>query len=108
MNFDIPAVSPARVERKPERYQANAEVNGIRISVGWDEGYNEYTIYFPDATDIANQLHRIGRDRRYAEDLFEDAKEMASNPIDHPNVEMLCKKIGKIVQATAPDDPIEK
>jgi hypothetical protein len=68
------------VERK---FLKKETVNGIEISVGWDEGYEDYTIYLPQVqTDyekgISDQVVRIGESTEAAERVFEKAKELAA------------------------------
>ncbi len=68
------------------------EVNGVPISVGWDRGYEDYTIYFdvklpPDASDrgVYDQAIRISHRPDVAKQVFDFAAaqaEIESDPVE--------------------------
>jgi hypothetical protein len=70
-----------------ERFLGQETVNGIEISVGWDDSYGDYTIYLPqislgeEAHDqgIYDQVIRSTRLGSEARKLFKKAKEMAND-----------------------------
>ena len=97
MNFEG---APAESESK---YGDKAMVNGVEISVGWDSGYDDYTIYFPgiemtsqEAQDkgVFDQVIRISDNPEDAKKVFEYAKKVAE---EESNLYNLFKKVEAFV-----------
>ncbi|MDZ4295795.1 MAG: hypothetical protein U1A16_00295 [Patescibacteria group bacterium] len=71
-----------------ERFVEKAEVNGIKISVGWDDSlaHQEHTIYFPQIAvgekasteGVADQIIRVGQNQELAKHAFYYAEGVAS------------------------------
>jgi hypothetical protein len=85
-------VEEARLEMENEKghYLEKTNVNGIDISVGWDRGYSEYTIYFPQIIadeqaskkGVSDQVLRINKDQKNAKKVFDFASQEALNEKD--------------------------
>lgn len=83
MNLNIPSM-PSQAE-KESKYHEETIVNGIKISVGWDFGHNEYTICFPQIEtakekDVPDTIIRFGDDENspeFAKQVFKTAVEEA-------------------------------
>ena len=68
----------ARDHELEERFNDQSMINGIDISVMWDDGYDDYVIYLP-ALPAADQVIRLGTARRSeAITLFETAESIAA------------------------------
>ena len=69
-----------------EKFLAKETINGINISVGWDQGYMDYTIYLPQIEvghpGIPDQVIRISEEAEDAKKVFEFAKNEAGNSED--------------------------
>jgi len=73
------------IDRADKGFVGKTEVNGIEISVAWDQGYGEYTIFFPGIKESEKQVVRINRNIGDAQEVFEFAKseaEAVEDPID--------------------------
>jgi len=68
-----------------EHYHDRAVIHDIEISVGWDDGYKKYTIYFPQINfgeemkkaGIRDQVIIINQRNDSAEVVFDFAKQAA-------------------------------
>jgi hypothetical protein len=68
-------------EQEPKKYHEATTVNGVDISVGWDNGYNDYTIYFPQIQideessekGVYDQVIRLTRRPEVAKQVFDYA-----------------------------------
>lgn len=69
-------------------YYENTNINGINIIIRWDNGYQGYTIYFPDIKfggnlvklyGITDQIIRIGKNKETAKEVFDYACEEAKH-----------------------------
>lgn len=86
-----------------EKIHEKETVNGVEISVGWDDGYGDYTIYFPqiDISDevrergIADQVIRISESAEDAKKVFEYAKGLAERG---ESIEVIYKKVEEYIQ----------
>lgn len=88
-------------------FRKSATVNGISISVGWDAGYGDYSIYFPqidmDAAKnygVGDQVIRISENPQDAARIFEKAVELAGKKEISgraTNVYRLFKEIERVV-----------
>ena len=82
-------------------YKAKETVNGVTISVAWDEGYENYTIYFPQIIALRNgvndQVIRIDNDPKHAEEVFDYASKLALSIKD---VYELYKKVRAFIDET--------
>jgi len=63
-------------------YREQETVNGVEISVAWDESYNDYTIYFPQIVidfekGVSDQVLRITRRSEEAKKVFDYVAELA-------------------------------
>lgn len=76
-------------EKRPD-YHQQAEVNGIKFTVGFDPSYQDYVLYFPqieiDVTGESNrpadQLFRIDNDPEKAKQVFEYVAQEANKVSD--------------------------
>lgn len=74
-------------EQQGESYHEMAEVNGIDISVGWDQSYGNYTIYFPQiklgeevsARGVHDKDIRLTRRPEVAKQIFDYALKEAES-----------------------------
>jgi len=70
--------APAKEKGPDKSYLEKATVNGTEISVGWDDGYRDYTIYFPqikfgeeaEKRGVYDQVIRISERLEAAKDVF--------------------------------------
>ncbi len=75
-------------ERKDQKaYREQTNVRGIDISVGWDRGYDDYTIYFPQIEigiegGVPDQVIRISRKPEIAKQVFNFAAKKAEEAKD--------------------------
>ena len=89
--FTPDSVGPEQVGPAPEKgpdqsYGERATVNGVDISVGWDQGNDGYTIYFPQIKlgkaaseqGIYDQIIVIGSKPEAAKQVFEYAAKVAA------------------------------
>jgi hypothetical protein len=67
-------------------FSGSAEINGIKIVVEWDEGYEDYVLYLPqvdigyaraEGFDTPDQLMRLGSDTKTASTVFREASAVA-------------------------------
>jgi len=72
----------AKQEQGPDKsYHESTTVNGVEISIGWDNGYNDYTIYLPqirlgeEASEkgVYDQIIRLTRHPKIAKQVFDYA-----------------------------------
>lgn len=68
-------------------YRDKATIDGTTISVGYDNGYGDYTLYFPQIEmyndrGVADQVLRVTDDSEKAKEYFEKAKELARDGKD--------------------------
>ena len=85
-------VRDQREQQRAQRdtsYKDRTSINGIEISIAWDEGYDGYTIYFPQIdTDVgfergvADQILRISDNVEHARKVYEYAIQLASTVPD--------------------------
>ena len=95
LGWKAPKKETAEVEAP--KFREASTVNGIEISVGWDRGYDEYTIYFPqiDINEVSERgvsdqvLGLTGRPE-VAKKVYDKAVELAETT---PDVYELYKKI---------------
>ena len=80
-------------------FREQAVVNGIEINIHWDEGYNDFVIYFPQIEGLSeeaekqrvpDQVIRSSRRPEDAEQVFDYAKQLAETEKD---VYKLYKKV---------------
>jgi hypothetical protein len=76
-------------------YLENFEINGTEVSVGWDEGYNDYTIYIPQASAL-EQIVRVGGDIETAKIVFNIACKLVK---EGGSLDTIMKKIESIANA---------
>ena len=80
-------------------YSEKETVNGIKISIGWYDSYEEYCIYFPQASGL-NQLLRISEDKKTAEQVFARAKQLAKQE-NLDNIPQVIKKVDDFISELA-------
>ena len=77
--------------KSPEKpFYEKTTVNGTEFSVGWDEGYKDYTIYFPNLElgdearerGVHDQVIRLSRKPEIAKKVFEYASQIAQIETD--------------------------
>jgi hypothetical protein len=85
-NFEAPSMA---IKTSGHGYYSRSIVNGIEISVGWDRGYQDYTVYLPQIDlqefGACDQVIRISRDSAHARQVIEYAVAQAahaSSPIE--------------------------
>jgi hypothetical protein len=86
---DVKKVEEILSKEKNSGYEKTT-VNGIEISVGWDKGYGEYTIYFPqieigDAArkkSVSDQVLRISEDLNQVKEIFDYSVKIAETESD--------------------------
>ena len=97
-------------EQEPRGYHEATTVNGVDISVGWDNGYNDYTIYFPqidlshaweNEEGVSDQVLRLSRRPDVAKKVFDYAVQLAQT---ESNVYEIYRK----VDAFSRDLPYDK
>ena len=107
--------SPKEMGIKPEQqdrksYHEQTTVNGIEISVGWDRGYDDYTIYFPqielshaweNEPGVSDQVIRITRKPEVAKQIFDFAAKKAG---EVKNVYDLYREVNKFSRDLPYDD----
>ena len=103
--------SPEEMGMKPEQqdrkaYLERTNVNGIDISVGWDRGYDDYTIYFPQIElgkeeGIYDQVIRLTRKTEVAKQVFDFATKEAEKT---KNVYDLFRSVEKFSRDLPYDD----
>ena len=74
MNFDNPLYS--RTEQL-KRYNEKTTINGVEISVGWDPGYNSFSVYFPQT----EQVLILSQNEQTAKKVFDQAKKLAGDNV---------------------------
>lgn len=85
-------------EQEPKKYHEAATVNGTEISVGWDNGYRDYTIYFPQIDlnareeGVHDQVLRITQRPDVAKKVFDYAVKLAQT---EANVYNIYRKVDK-------------
>jgi hypothetical protein len=65
-------------------------VNGIKIKVRWDEGYDDYTVYFPqimlgeeaEKKGVSDQVIRLTHKEKIAKQVFDYAIKLAETETD--------------------------
>ena len=68
-------------EQESKKYREATTVNGVEISVGWDNGYDDYTIHFPQIQlgeessekGVYDQVIRLTRRPEVAKQVFDYA-----------------------------------
>lgn len=78
------------IEELDKSYLEETTINGKVISVGWDEGYNDYTIYFPQINigdearekGVYDQVIRISQNPKIAKEVFDFASKLAQTESD--------------------------
>ncbi|MBT5502665.1 hypothetical protein HN858_03415 [Candidatus Falkowbacteria bacterium] len=73
-----------------EEYHEQTEINGIRISIGYDSTYQDYTLYFPQldpddkvqAIGISDQVFRIDENPKNAKKVYDFAMKEAETVAD--------------------------
>jgi len=68
-------------------YHEKINVNGTEISVGWDTGYNNFTIYFPQIEilvkeGVNDQIIIIDKQSEVAKQVFDYAVQLAEKETD--------------------------
>lgn len=81
---ELPEILPLE---ETSHYEAAAVVNEIEINVRWDEGYENYVLYFPqirirNEKGVPDQLFRISQSPEDARRIFEKAKQLAAQKLD--------------------------
>lgn len=73
----------------PTKFHEASTVNGIQISVSWDHGYGDYTIYLPqiDLSEsrkhgVSDQVLRLTRRPEVAKQVYDKAVELAKTTPD--------------------------
>lgn len=104
-------IKDAKQEMESEQghYLEQASVNGIDFSVGWDNGYRDYTIYFPQIEigekayeqNVPDQVIRISKNREKAKKVFDFIKQEAQQEGD---VYKLYKKAENFIHNLWEDD----
>lgn len=76
-----------------EKFHQKETINGIEISVGWDDGHRKYVMYFPQVAftegeerGVYDQIIKISEDAEEAKKVFEYAEEQAAREKDVYNV----------------------
>lgn len=85
-------------EKEIKSFRGVETVNGVEISVAWDEGYKEYTIDFPQISlgdeaqeqGISDRILRIDRSPETAKLVFDYAYRIAKG---EPDVYKIFKKV---------------
>ena len=80
-------ISDINAEKERKAFSASERVNGVDISVGWDNGYDDYTIYFPQielskVEGVDDQVIRITRKPDVAKLVFDYACQLAKKQPD--------------------------
>ena len=83
-------------------YSEEETVNGIKLSIGWYDNYEEYCIYFPQASGL-NNLLRISSDKRMAEQVFTRAKQLAEQE-NRDNIPQIIKRVDDFISELAEQD----
>ncbi len=83
-------------------YSEEETVNGIKLSIGWYDNYEEYCIYFPQAPSL-NKLLRISSDKKMAEQVFTRAKQLAEQE-NRDNIPQIIKKVDDFISELAEQD----
>jgi|GEM_PF-5733371 len=73
------------IEAPDAPYQEHSDVNGVEMSVGWDDEYKEYTISFPgmelgdEAREkgVHDQVVKISQEPELAKEVFAYTEEAA-------------------------------
>jgi len=87
-------------------YYKNEKINGVNFIVRWDEGYRQYTVYFPDIKTyqrmvdlygVADQVIRISNDPKKAEKVFDYTRKEAEN-VRYADPYSLYKKVDEFIQ----------
>jgi hypothetical protein len=76
-----------------ERFTEKTTVNGIEISVGWDRGLHDYTLYFPSielgekaaSFKVYDQIIRVGDTEEEAKVAFKYACWQANGGVEGPD-----------------------
>lgn len=97
----------AEQEQKDRKaYRGQRIINGIDIRVGWDRGYDDYTIYFPqielgEEDSPPDQVIRITRRPEVAKQVFDFAVEKSKEIND---VNKLYRAVEKFARTLQYDD----
>jgi len=93
---------------KENKYREERKINSAHFVVEWDDGYNEYVIYFPDidTTDrkeIPDEVIRVSDNAEDAKKVLEKAVELATTDLltwesEDPDKD-LYKEINKFITA---------
>ncbi len=83
-------------------YSEEETVNGIKLSIGWYDSYEEYCIYFPQAPRL-NSLLRISSDKRMAEQVFTRAKQLAEQE-NRDNISQIIEKVDDFISELVEQD----
>ena len=97
----LTSTEKARMEnadKAMKSFSRNETVNGIEISVGWNDGYRGYTIYFPDIVigdegrekGVADQVIRIDTNPETAALVADYARKIAKG---EPDVYKVYKRV---------------
>ncbi|HRZ95003.1 MAG TPA: hypothetical protein P5262_00320 [Candidatus Moranbacteria bacterium] len=87
-------------------YYKNEKINGIHFIVRWDEGYRQYTVYFPDIKTyqrmvdrygITDQTIRISNDPKKAEKVFDYIEKEVKN-VRYADPYSLYKEVDEFIQ----------
>ena len=78
------------MESEQGHYLEKASINGVDFSVGWDNGYRDYTIYFPQIEfgenayeqGVSDQVLRISENREIAKKVFDFVNQEAQRESD--------------------------
>lgn len=80
-----PSTNEMGIDSKAEkdtRYREERNINGVHFRVEWDDGYQEYAIYFPDLKTgeegVPDNLLRISGNVEHAKQVLGKAVELAS------------------------------
>ncbi len=81
-------------------YYEQTTVNGVEISVGWDKGYDNFTIYFPQIKlgvkeGVTDQVIIIAEQSEAAKQVFDYAVQLAEKETD---VYEIYKKVDAFVK----------
>lgn len=104
-------IRDAKIEMDSEKghYFEKATVNDIDFSVAWDDGYRDYTIFFPQieldenayGQNIFDQVLRINEDRETAKKVFDFVNQEAQQEND---VYELYKKTENFIHGLKEDE----
>jgi len=110
MKFEKCQLSEGTLQEKSSDkfYLERAIVNGIKMKVGWDRGWNNYVILFPqiDIVEVGlkrgvhDQLLEIGTNPEVAKQVFDYAAKLAET---EPDVYDLYQQVENFIRKLPPN-----